>query len=80
MTDSHRFPDGGWMLRRTFSLQGILHFRFGDVDDSVHVERDLLSVGCPALVAEAVDVFAVRVGSETVVVGGNGLLEVLTVS
>jgi len=45
----------------------------------VHVERDLFGVGCPAFVAEAVDVLAIGVGSETVVVGGNGLLEVLTV-
>jgi len=67
------------MVRHTFSVQRILRFRFRDVDDAVHIERDLLRVRRPALVAEAVDVFAVGVGSETVIVGGNGLLEVLTV-
>lgn len=53
---------------------------FGDVDNSVDVEGDLLGVRGPTLVAEAVVVFAVRLCGEGVVVGGNGLLEVLAVS
>lgn len=55
----------GLVFSPTFSLQGILrHFRFRDVNDSVHVERNFLRVRGPALVAEAVVVFAVRVRSE----------------
>lgn len=53
---------------------------FGHVDNSVDVEGDLLGVGGPALVAEAVVVFPVQLCGEGVVVGGNSLLEVLAVS
>lgn len=70
----------GPVFSPTFRLQGILrHFRFRDVDNSVHVERDFLRVRGPALVAEAVVVFAVRVRGERVVFGRDGLFEVLTV-
>jgi hypothetical protein len=62
-------------------LEGILrHLRLGHVDDAVDVEGDLLGVGGPALVAEAVVVFAVGLGSEGVVLVGNGLLVVLAVA
>lgn len=65
----------------TFDLEGILrHLVFGHVDNSVDVEGDLLGVRGPTLVAEAVVIFAVRLCGEGVVVGGNGLLEVLAVS
>jgi hypothetical protein len=64
----------------TFRLKRILReFRFGDVDDSVDVEGDLLGVRGPALIAEAVDVFAVGVCGERVVFRGDGLLVVLAV-
>lgn len=46
----------------------------------MHIEGDFLGVGSPALVAEAVDVFTIVQGSESVVVGGNRMFEVLTVS
>jgi hypothetical protein len=56
---------GGVVVNPTFRLERILReFRFGDVDDSVDVEGDLLGVRGPALVAEAVDVFAVGVRGE----------------
>lgn len=65
----------------TFDLEGILcHLVFGNVDNSMHVEGDLLGVRGPAFVAEAVVVFSVRLCGEGVVVRGNGLLEVLAVS
>ena len=65
----------------TFDLERILrHLVFGHVDNSVDIEGDLLGVRGPALVAEAVVVLAVRLCGEGVVVGGNGLLEVLAVS
>jgi hypothetical protein len=43
------------------------------------IEGDLLGVRGPALVAEAVDVFAVGVCGERVVFRGDGLLVVLAV-
>jgi hypothetical protein len=65
----------------TFDLERILrHLVFRHVDNSVDIEGDLLGVRGPALVAEAVVVFAVRLCGEGVVVGSNGLLEVLAVS
>jgi len=65
----------------TFSLEGVLwHLGFGHVDNSVDVERDLLGVRCPAFVAEAVVVFSIGHCGEGVVIGGDGLLEVLAVS
>lgn len=68
-------------MHRTFSVQRILgQFRVRHVDDSMHIEGDFLGVGSPALVAEAVDVFTIVQGSESVVVGGNRMFEVLTVS
>jgi hypothetical protein len=52
----------------TLLLQWILGcFRFGDVDNAVHVERDLFRVGAPVLVVEAVSIFAVFFGIERVV-------------
>lgn len=65
----------------TFALQGILrHLRLGHVDDTVDVERDLLGVGGPALIAETVVEFPVGVRGERVVFVGDGLLVVLAVS
>lgn len=62
-------------------LEGILrHLRLGHVDDSVDVEGDFLRVGGPALVTEAVVVFAVGLSSEGVVLVGDGLLVVLAVA
>ena len=40
-----------------------------NVDDTVDVERDLLGVGPPVLVAKAVAVLAVLLGREGVVTG-----------
>lgn len=65
----------------TFRIQGVLRqFGFRDVDNSMDVEGDLLRVGCPAFITEAVEELAVRVSGKGVVVGGEGLFEVLTVS
>jgi hypothetical protein len=59
----------------TFTVEGIGgDIRLADIDDAVDVERDLLGVGAPVLVAEAVGVFAVVLGSEGVVAVGDGLL------
>jgi len=53
-------------------LQWVLGgFRFRDVDNAVHIERDLLRVRTPVLVVEAVCVFAVFFGVEGVVAGGH---------
>ena len=66
--------------RRTFCFQRILfHFRLRDIHDSMHVERDLLGVRRPSLVAEAVVVFSVGLGSEGIVVRRDRLLVILTV-
>jgi hypothetical protein len=46
----------------------------------VDVKRHFLRARRPALVAEAVGVFAVRARGEGVVLGGDGLLMVLEVS
>lgn len=71
----------GEFPRPTFDLNGLLrHFGFGDVDNSVDVKGDLLGVGGPALVAEAVVVFSIGQGSEGVIIGGDGGLEVLAVA
>jgi hypothetical protein len=43
------------------------------VDNSVDVEGNLLGVGTPMLVTEAVDVFAIMFGSEGVVTVGDAL-------
>jgi hypothetical protein len=52
----------------TLLLKWILGcFRFGYVDNTVHVERDLFGVGAPVLVVEAVSVFSVFFGIERVV-------------
>lgn len=48
-----------------------MRFRFGDIDNSVDVEGDLLGVGNPVLVSEAVGVFAVVVSREGVIAVGN---------
>lgn len=63
----------------TFSFQRIGgRFRFRNVDDSVDVERDLFAIRRPGLVAEAVDVFAVKGCCEGVFVRGGvfGILPV----
>jgi len=60
---------------RTFRLDGIGgHLRLADVNDAVDVERHLLAVGAPVLVAEAVRVLSVSLGGEGVVAVGDGLL------
>lgn len=65
----------------TFGLQRIRrHLRLRHVDDTVDIERDLLGVGGPALVTEAVIVLAVGVCGKGVVFVGDGLLEVLAVA
>lgn len=59
----------------TFGLEGVDGvFAFADVDYAVNVERDLLAVGAPVLVAEAVGVFAVMEGGIGVVAVGDGAL------
>lgn len=59
----------------TFGLDGVGGvFRLADIDDAVDVEGDLLAVGAPVLVAEAVGVFAVKLGGKGVVAVGDGLL------
>lgn len=64
----------------TFSLQRVLrHLGLRNVDNAVNVERDLLRVRGPALVAEAVVVLAVGVCGERVVFVGDSLLVVLAV-
>lgn len=56
------------MLVRTLLLQRVRrHVRLVDVDDTVDVERDLLAVGVPMLVPEAVGELAVLLGRECVV-------------
>ena len=47
---------------------------FGHVDDTVHVERDVLGRRRPLFVAEAVDELAVESGVEAVVAGGYSQL------
>lgn len=57
---------------RTFDFNGIgRQFRLGDIDDAVDIERDLLGVGAPVLVAEAVGVFAIAMGGKGVVAVGH---------
>lgn len=64
----------------TFGFQWVLrHLGFGHIDNSVDVERDLLRIGGPALIAEAVAVLAVVGCGERVVLVGDGLLVVLAV-
>ena len=46
----------------------------------MNVERDFLGVRGPSFVAEAVDVFAVRVRVERVILRRDGVLVVLTVT
>jgi hypothetical protein len=59
----------------TFLVQGIRRcFCFGHVDDSVDIERDLLGVGRPMLIAETIDVLSVLTCSEGVVAVRNGAL------
>lgn len=52
----------------------------GDVDYAMDVERNLLSVGAPVLIAEAVKEFAVLLGIERVVAVGYILLEGLVLA
>lgn len=62
-------------FEHTLRLERVLRrVRLGHVNYTVHVERHLLAGGTPALVAEAVDVFAVRLGFERVVAIGHSLL------
>lgn len=61
---------------RTLLLQWVLRcLRLRHVYDSVHIERHLLRVCGPVLVAEAVHVSAVLVGGEGMVAGGNAAFE-----
>lgn len=46
----------------------------------MHVERNFLAVRRPRLVAEAIEVFAVRLGCEGVLVGGDGVFGILSAS
>ena len=65
----------------TLGLERILvGLVLGDVDNSVDIEGDLLAVGAPVLVAEAVHVFAILLGIEGVVAIGNALLEGLVLA
>lgn len=66
----------------TFLLQRILwRLRLWDVDNAVHVERNLFGVGAPPMfVVEAVDVFAVRVRHERVITVGHAALVDLVIS
>lgn len=65
----------------TLGLQRILrHLRLRHVDNSVHIEGNLLWVGGPTLIAEAVVVLAVGLGCERVILVGDGLLVVLAVA
>lgn len=62
-------------MELTLRLERVLRrVRLGHVDDTVHIERHLLAGGAPALVAEAVDIFAVGLGFERVVAVGHSLL------
>ena len=64
-----------------FGLQGIIRYlMFRHVYDAVYVEANLLAACRPVLVAEAVLEFAVLMGVEAVVAGGDAALvdEVLT--
>lgn len=62
----------GKELSCTFGLEGIAGaVCFVDVYNAVDVEGDLLGVGDPVLVAEAVGVFAVVDGREGVIAVGN---------
>ena len=58
-----------------FRLQGIIRYlMFRYVYDAVDVEADLLATCRPVLVAEAVLEFAVLMGVEAVIAGGNAAL------
>lgn len=58
---------------RTFFLERVLRrLALGDVDDAVDIEADLLGVGGPVLVAEAIGKCAVAGGVEGVVAGADG--------
>lgn len=60
---------------RTFGLNGIRRqFGLADIDDTVDVEDNLLGVGDPVLIAEAVRVFAVAVGCEGMIAGRDASL------
>lgn len=66
---------------RTLFLDGVTgHVALIDVNHTVNVERNLLAVGTPVLVAEAVRVLAILLGCEGVVAGRHGLVvELITV-
>lgn len=65
----------------TFCFQRILRqFRFRNVHDAVNVERDLLGARCPTFVAEAVNVFSVRMCDKGIIFRGSGLLIILAIS
>lgn len=67
---------GRWnSVARTLFLKritGRLALRY--VDNTMHIEADLLSACRPSFVTEAVDMFAVVACIEAVIAGGNGFL------
>lgn len=64
-----------WCATLTLLLQRVLRgLALRHVDYTVHVEADLLRVGRPVFVAEAVFVFAVVSCDERVVARANGAL------
>ena len=57
----------------TFKIKRVLgQISFADIDNPMDVERDLLGVGTPVLVAKAVGEFAVRLCDEGLVTVGDG--------
>jgi hypothetical protein len=56
-------------------LQRVLRsLALGDVDDAVDVEADLLCVGRPVFVAEAVEVASIHVGGKAMIAAADGAL------
>ena len=65
----------------TFTIEGVGgHLMLAHVDNSVDVEGDLLGVGTPSLVSEAVKVFSIVLGCERVVAVGDTLLVCLVLT
>lgn len=59
----------------TFAIKRVGgHVGLADVDNAVDVEGNLLCVGAPVLVTEAVEIFPIMLSSEGVVAVGNTLL------
>ena len=73
--------EGGEEKCCTFYFQGILRrLALRHIHYPMHVEADFLCRCRPMLVAEAVDVFAIGVGVEAMVAGGDGaeVMEIVT--